>query len=246
MQVIDAHIHIAERNWRFGADLTFGWDDLGQAFSDEELIRAQIMPIVGITDDSLAINQEFFYTLNQKPYKDRVWAFYWPNPNEVDFDFASRSDVSGIKCHPSIHRIKVDQMTDVLKVTHDTGLPLLVHCGRDKTSHIDYLLNAYRENPDILFIAAHLGGLANDLILMALDKIEALSDRENLYFDTSGCMNPKIMRRAIDVIGEDHVFFGTDRPFFDLAVSQFVLHQTGLKKSAIQKVLSENILRIHK
>ncbi|MHA2069709.1 MAG: amidohydrolase family protein [Candidatus Thorarchaeota archaeon] len=246
MKSIDAHIHIAEKSWKFGADLLFDWKDLGQAFKEEKLDRAQIIPIVGSTDDSLAVNREFFNKLGQQTYKDRVWAFYWPSPNEVDFEFANRSDVAGIKYHPSISQVRIDQAPDVVNVAQDTGLPLLVHCGRNELSHSKYLLGISRINPDITFIAAHLGGMTNDLILITLDMIKNERNRDNVYLDTSGCMNPLIMRKAIDVMGDDRILFGTDLPFYDYEVSRFVLDQTGIEDSALRKILYENVVKLHR
>jgi predicted TIM-barrel fold metal-dependent hydrolase len=99
--------------------------------------------------------------------------------------------------------------------------------------------------PDIVFIGAHLGGLANELILAALTRIESLPSMDNLYLETSGCMNPKILSRAIEVLGDDRILWGTDAPFFDHEISRLVLKRTGVSESSMRKILYENATKLH-
>jgi predicted TIM-barrel fold metal-dependent hydrolase len=245
-RIADSHIHICAEDWRFGIDLVFTWDDLNGMFSSGKIDRASVMPMLSNTDDSLDVNKTFFENLMKCPDRDRVWAYYWPHPAEVDSEFASEKPVAGIKYHPSISQIRIDNAPDVIRVARDNGLPLLVHCGRNVMSRIEPLLTARRREPSITFIAAHLGGLANELILAALDRIGSLANLDNLYLETSGCMNPRILRRAVDVMGADRILWGTDTPFFDHDVSRIVLERTGLEKGEIRKILYDNAIQVHR
>ena len=244
--VADAHMHICMEDWRFGIDLVFTWDDLQNQFDDGKIERAIVMPMMSNTDDSLSVNKEFFVNLGKQKHKDKIWGYYWPHPNEVDLDLSAQGNVSGIKFHPSISQTTIDTAPKVLKAARDNGIPLLVHAGRNQMSRIDYLLTARRMEPDIVFIGAHLGGLANELILAALTRIESLPSMDNLYLETSGCMNPKILRRAIDVLGDDRILWGTDAPFFDYKISRLVLKRTGVPESSMRKILYENATKLHK
>ena len=244
--VADAHMHICVEDWRFGIDLVFTWDDLHNQFEERKIDRAIVMPMLSNTDDSLVVNKDFFDKLGKHKHRDKVWGYYWPHPHEVDLDLASSDDVSGVKFHPSISQTTIDTAPAVLKAARDNGIPLLVHSGRNQMSRIDYLLTARRMEPDITFIGAHLGGLANELILAALARIEALPSMDNLYLETSGCMNPKIMKRAIDVLGDDRILWGTDTPFFDHEISRLVLVRTGISEKSIRKILYENAVKLHK
>ncbi|MDF1539530.1 MAG: TatD family hydrolase, partial [Candidatus Thorarchaeota archaeon] len=198
------------------------------------------------SDDSSKVNHAFFDALQKQENKEKIWGYYWPHAKEVDFDLAGSDFVAGIKYHPSISQTRIDNAPDVLKAAREYGKPLLIHSGRNQMSRIEYLLTARRMEPDITYIAAHLGGLANELILAALDRIDSLPSIENLYLDTSGCMNPKIMRRAIDIMGEDQILWGTDLPFFNHEVSRFVLSRTGINDSVMKKILYDNVVKIHK
>jgi predicted TIM-barrel fold metal-dependent hydrolase len=243
--VADAHIHIVEDDRRFGADLVFTWQDLHTMFVEKRIERANVVPMLNNADDSRVVNKQFLEKLSRQEHKNRMWAFYWPHPHEVDDDIAGRADVAGIKYHPSISQVQIDHAPDVVRIARNKGLPLLVHCGRHAISGFEYVLNAYRAQPDVKFIAAHMGGMANELILQALSLISGMSSRENLYLDTSGCMNPKILRRGIEVMGEDRVLYGTDLPFFDTEVSNFVLSRVGLGQKALRKVYHDNIMKLH-
>ena len=245
-RVADAHMHICNEDWRFGIDLVFTWEDLNRLFSSEKLDRALVMPMINNTDDSAAVNAEFFEALAKSPHSKKIWGYYWPHPKEVDFEFVSTWPVAGVKFHPSISQTKIDSAPDVLRVARNNGLPLLVHCGRNAMSRIQYLLTARRMEPDVTFIAAHLGGLANELILAALDQIDSLESLDNLYLDTSGCMNPKILKRAIETVGVERILWGTDTPFFDHDVSRIVLERTDLNESDVQRILFDNVADIHK
>lgn len=244
-RVADAHLHICEEDWRFGIDLVFTWNDLQNLFAKDTIANAVVLPMMSNTDNSMDVNRGFFKKLQSQQYKDRMWAYYWPHPHEVDFEFAARADVSGVKYHPSISQVRIDNAPDVIRAARDNGLPLLVHCGRNQMSRIQYVLTAHRMEPDVVFVGAHLGGLANELILAALDRIDSMPARDNLYLDTSGCMNPKIMRRAIEVMGEDRILWGTDLPFFNHRVSRFVLEQTELDSKAMRKILYDNVVKMH-
>ncbi len=244
-RVADAHIHICEEDWRFGIDLVFTWNDLQELFAEGIIANAVVLPMMSNTDNSLDVNKEFFKKLQGQQYRDKIWAYYWPHPHEVDFQFAAGEHISGVKYHPSISQVRIDNAPDVIRAARDNGLPLLVHCGRNQMSRIQYVLTAHRMEPDVVFVGAHLGGLANELILAALDQIDSMSRRDNLYLDTSGCMNPKIMRRAVEVMGEDRILWGTDLPFFNHKVSRFVLEQTGLDSEAMRKILYDNVAKLH-
>jgi len=243
--VADAHIHICKDDWRFGIDLVFTWDDLGQLFSTKKLEHAIVLPMISNTDDSLEVNKEFFTEATNFEFRNKIWPYYWPHPDAVDAQFAQENNIAGVKYHPSISQRKIDNAPDVIKLAQECNVPLLVHCGRNQMSRINFLLTAARKEPDVTYIAAHLGGLANELILDALNQIDNYEGLDNLYLDTSGCMNPKILSRAIEVMGPDRILWGTDLPFFDFEITRFVLERTGIEASAMNKILYENVVSIH-
>jgi len=243
--IADAHIHICKDDWRFGIDLVFTWDDLRDLFTCKKLERAVVMPMISNTDNSLEVNKEFFAEAASFEFRNNIWPYYWPHPNEVDTQFTKEIQLSGVKFHPSISQRTIDNAPAVIRLAQDNGVPLLVHCGRNQMSRINYLLTAARKDQDVIFIAAHLGGLANELVLAALTQISNYKRIDNLYLDTSGCMNPKILNRAIEVMSPDRILWGTDLPFFDFEITKFILERTGIPKQAMRKIMYENVVSIH-
>jgi predicted TIM-barrel fold metal-dependent hydrolase len=244
--IADAHLHICKADMGFGVELTFTWKDLFDLFMNTRLERAAVIPMNTNTGSSIETNEQFFKEVVEFELRDKIWPYYWPHPTEVDFEFVERNEISGIKFHPSISQTTIDNAHDVLKIAHDKGVPLLVHCGRNEMSRMSYLLAAAKKEPDITYIGAHVGGLANDLILAALRLIDEGPRNDNLYLDTSGCMNPKILHRAIDVMGSDRILWGTDLPFFDFEITKLVLDRTGIDSKAKRKILFDNAMSIHK
>jgi hypothetical protein len=243
--IADAHIHICKDDWRFGADLVFTWNDLESRFKNHELSRAVVLPMISNVDDSTTANEIFFKESETFPFRDKIWAYYWPHPHEIAPKMFEENRVDGIKFHPSISQTRIDNASQVIKMASVRNLPLLVHCGRNQISRIDYLITASRIEPDVIYIGAHLGGLANELILAALTQLENNPHSDNIYLDTSGCMNPRILRHAIDVMGADRILWGTDSPFFDSEVSRFVLQRTGIQGKELRKIQYENVIKLH-
>lgn len=244
-QVADAHIHICEEDWRFGANLIFTWNDLESRFKNKELSRAIVLPMISNSDDSVKLNDAFFKESEKFPYRDRIWTYYWPHPKEVNPKMLVDYKVDGIKYHPSISQVRIDNASEILKIAASNNLPLLVHCGRNQISRIEYLITAARVEPDTTYIAAHLGGLANELILMAITQLQDSPQSDSIYLETSGCMNPKILRHAVDTLGADRILWGTDTPFFDPEVSKFVLRRAELQEKELRMILFDNVVKLH-
>lgn len=253
MKIYDGHIHIIEDTTLFGRDMTFTWKDL-EAYMGK-VDRVQLMTAMENDWDSVAINRKFFERLERFPFRDRVWAVYWPHANEVDNTFLVDYDVASIKYHPSVSQLEVDKATDVLDLCEDSGLPLIVHCGRNIKSRIEFCINAYKER-DITLIAAHLGGVSPPLVSRALQLLEKEkregTNFDNFYLDTSSIDVSRLIARAINVMGSKNIIFGTDAPFHELDTLRYSLQQVWEREDVditsqdMRNVLYQNLDRIHR
>lgn len=248
MKIHDGHVHIIEDAELFGRDMTFTWEELVQHLG--KVSRVQLMPAMEKNDNSRIVNSVFFKTLQRFYLKDRVWAFYWPHPHQTTDYFIKNHTVSGIKYHPSVSQLKVHQAKAVLDLCEDYSLPLLVHCGRNAMSRIEFCLQAYRER-NITLIAAHLGGVSPPLISRALQLLERTSDLDNFYLDTSSVDVARLIARAINVIGPKHIIFGTDIPFHEYPVLRYSTQQVwerddvDVSSEDMRDILYRNLERIH-
>lgn len=136
-------------------------------------------------------------------------------------DFAAELDrctalgLSGVKLHPDIQRVDIDdRRLFELYSAIEGRLPLYLHMGDDRPqyqySSPDKLAHILDEFPRLTVVAAHLGGYK------AWDAaVPLLEHRENVYFDTSSALWAMSTERANEIIshlGTERVMFGTDYP----------------------------------
>lgn len=252
MRVHDGHVHIIPDRKLFGRDMTFTWRDFTNHM--RKVMRVQLMTAMENDWDSVETNTKFFDSLKNHSLKNRVWAFYWPHANEVEPDFLKRYDVAGIKYHPSVSQLEIHRATAVLDLCEDSGLPLLVHCGRNVMSRIEHCIRAYRER-NITIIAAHLGGVSPPLVSRALmileEELKKNSDLENFYLDTASIDVARLIARAINVIGPRNIIFGTDTPFHEIEVLRHTIQQVwerddvNITSEDIRNIMYGNLDRIH-
>ncbi|MFW9833867.1 MAG: amidohydrolase family protein [Candidatus Thorarchaeota archaeon] len=248
MKTIDSHLHIIEDENLFGRDMTFTWEDL-EAYLGV-VARVQLMPAMENDYDSRQVNHDFFTKLKGFRLNKQVWGFYWPHPHEVDPDIIKEYDVAGIKYHPSVSQLEIDKATAVLDLAEDTGLPLVVHCGRNIKSRIEYCIEAYKKK-NITLIAAHLGGVSPPLISRALQILENMNDFDHFYLDTSSIDVSRLIARAINVVGSERILFGTDTPFHEYHVLKYAMQQVWerddvkISSQDMKNIMYANVERIH-
>jgi len=243
--IIDGHAHIISSFSNSDImDIKFDWEDLERWLSSETNSKCVIIPRVTQFCDSVDLNVEFFDALNRFPKKDRVFPFLWVHPHQLGEDHFKKFVFSGFKFHPSISQMTIDQNEELLHLCEKYGKPILIHCGRDEKSRIDYVLKVNERYPNLKFICAHLGGMATDLVIRAYDKLSRSPYLENILLDTSGCFHPELIEKAVQLLGNDKIIFGTDRPFHSYKMSLYAVNCCDLDRETRRKILSGNILRV--
>ena len=93
--------------------------------------------------------------------------------------------------------------------------------------------NTFARTPDVKYVFSHAGGTVPFLAgrFAILDRMDVIPGAEarataaetfrHLYWDTAASWGDPVLRMLRDVVGIDHVVFGTDYPYLprDLAVS---------------------------
>jgi len=235
--IVDAHTHITVKYLRFG------WKELEQWLSDKEN-KCVIMPIIQPSDDSVAINAKFFNTIKDFSRKKQVFPFLWIHPHQLVEQHFRKFSFTGFKFHPSISQSLITENRRVLDMCVKYNKPILTHCGRNAKSRMDYVLEVNEEYYDMPFICAHMGGMATDLIIRALNVLEWTRHKDNIFLDTAGCYHPELIKKAVRVLGSDKVIFGTDRPFHSYKVSRFAIDCCNFNKEVKRKILFSNALKL--
>lgn len=243
--IVDGHTHIIPGSVDTSVvDIKFDWKDLADWLSSEPSSRCVVMPKIDQFCDSVVANIDFLERLKTFPERSRVFPFLWIHPKQMIEEYFTRFDFCGFKFHPSISQTTVAEKEDILAWCEKHGKPLLVHCGRGEKSRIDYVLRVNEYYPKLRFICAHMGGLATDLIVQAYEKMSRSRHLENIYLDTSGCFHPKLIEKAVQLLGNDKIIFGTDRPFHSYEMSLYAVNCCNFNNEVKEKVLSSNLLSV--
>lgn len=241
--IVDGHTHIIPSlDSTALTAIKFDWSDLEQWLSSEPNSRCVIIPKIDQFSDSVSLNIEFFERVMTFRQRRRVFPFLWVHPQQLVEEHFSKFNFSGVKFHPSISQMTLTENEDMLNWCEKYEKPLLIHCGRDEKSRIDYVLKVNEDYPRLKFICAHMGGLATDLVVRAYERISHSRYLDNIYLDTSGCFYPKLIEKAVELLGNDKILFGTDRPFHSYEMSLYAVNSCGLGIEDKEKILSHNVL----
>ena len=239
--IIDVHTHISSSLSNTNeVNVKFDWNDLNFWLSSEPESRCVVIPTITQFCDSVLVNIKFFKALKAFSKKDRVLPFMWIHPNQLEAHHFKEFTFSGFKFHPSISQSTIDNNEKILELCETYRKPILIHCGRNEKSRIDYVLNINEHYPNLNFICAHLGGLATDLIIRAFQKIKDANYLDNIFLDTSGCFYPELVKKAVKILGSSKIIFGTDRPYHDYEVSLYTIRRCNFDKETEEDILFRN------
>ncbi len=152
----------------------------------------------------------------------------------------------GIKLHPDFQKFDIDteKSIAICKKAAALKLPILFHIGdrnRDGSSPTR-LREVMRRVPDLICIAAHMGGYAHwD------EAYEILPVSDNLYFDTSSALDFITKEQSLRIIekhGLSKFMFGTDFPLWKTEDEYQRILNLGLTETENKAVFSENFRKL--
>lgn len=173
--------------------------------------------------------------------------------------------IPGVKLHPVFQGIHFDDIRclRIIECACENNLVILTHAGFDASfPGADFasparIRNAYDQvRPDKL-VLAHMGGW-NDW-----NSAEKLLADCDVYLDTAFTLSPmrsdadgavstehytpmskEQFLRMVRVFGADHILFGSDSPWADIAESLQLVRESGLGMSELNAVLGGNAARL--
>ena len=177
--------------------------------------------------------------------------------------------LKGLKIYPRAQKVTLDQQSirpvlaraaelGVPVLTHSTPLPIAYSGYHSQYASIDntadnlarlFFSGVLSDIPELKVIGAHLGGgmvFYKDFLLEVNPDWAQYFD--NIYYDLSGYpFSEKMIKAAIDMVGEDHLLFGSDYPLVGTeVVGQLIskIQRFDLRKEVKDKILGGNVARL--
>lgn len=184
---------------------------------------------------------------------DGIIAFGSIHPDSDDWRYElermKELGLKGIKFHPDYQNFYVDEagMFPKYEFALELGFIIVFHAGVDiglpKPYHCtpDRLLKIAKAFPGGKIIAAHMGGY------LYWDEVEKHLVGEDIYFDTSYCLDwigDERARRIIGLHGYEKILFATDSPWTDQAGEIEKIRRLGLGGREEQAILWGNAAKL--
>ncbi len=165
---------------------------------------------------------------------------------EAEIDRVEKLGLSGVKIHPDIQGIDIDdpKMLRLYEIV-EGRLPIYFHIGDDRPqyrfSEPKKLRRVLDMFPKLEVVAAHLGGYK-----ASEEALEYLAGHERVWYDTSSALwylSPERASEIIRALGYDRVMFGTDYPVKNTATELELFARLAVPEEYRQDILYNNAVR---
>ena len=161
-----------------------------------------------------------------------------------EVNWAVKNGFKGVKLHPDFQKFNIDDPAAYpIYEAAEGRMPILFHAGDDRYdfSHPTRLLRIVERFPNLVVIAAHLGGYH------CWDDASVYFGHPRVFIDTSSALPFMESERAASIIhahGVDRVFFGTDSPMWNHVDEWARFNALGLSKEERQQILWDNAAKL--
>ena len=237
--IVDAHAHSDRKlSWQHTPEqllammqecgivrsvLTSYWDLPAEADS-EAIVRFE---------NTLKHHKEFIGFLRLNP-KD-------PRAETLLERMANEKLIFGLKLNPMTCAVSPDS-SDTLKfvaAAAELGFPVLFHTGDDPLSNPLQIERVARSCPEATIVLGHMGGF-----FYVEEAIRVAERNRNVYLETSVMPYPSLIRNAVQSLGAERVFFGSDAPGVHSRIEIQKILSSGLSPADQTCVLTTSFLRI--
>ena len=242
--VCDVHVHVGD--YFSGINLSFPLEKLAKIMDKYRIESALVFSSVTNSEKEtrriikvLKNNPKIYALMRTDPenYKLREYL------KSFERQLQTNDRIVGLKINPSTekHRITDATYKEALEILNDNGAVLLLHCGRwVEMSGWHYGVEIAKQYPKIKVILAHMGGTHPDLSFPAIEASKKLS---NIYMDTSQTRQIIVIKRGVETLGAERIFFGSDMPWGDYLQNLIGILQVELDEHQLNNILKENFYR---
>jgi hypothetical protein len=239
--IIDAHSH---------CDIKFGWkhlpEDIIEMMKTTGIDKAVITTYGDFPGEEPAALERLYQNLKKYPYQFiggfiRINPWYGEKAVELLVNAVKEHSIKGLKIHPVSAVIWPNHplTLSLLKKAAELNVPAYIHSGDDPMSLPLHIERAAKECPETIILMGHFGGFHyyNDAIKVA-------KKYRNVLLETSGMPFPKVIRKAIDILGPERIVFGSDMPGLHPAVELAKIKAAELTGEEEELILCKNIAGI--
>lgn len=246
---------------------------LMHSMEENGIDRAVLLPVATAAKQQESINRTAIQ-INERWQETGILSFGGIHPDNDDYkEILSRlvrAGIRGIKLHPVFTEVALDdpRYLRIIDRANELGLIVLTHAGWDVSFpgrdyaapfRIHRMLHQLKPQKMVL---AHMGGWG------CWEETEELLAEYPVYLDTAFTLTrPQYIDlpcpgwhspwrddqlqldqdrflRLVRIFGEDHILFGSDSPWSDQGDSVRLLRESGLKETALPKILFGNAARL--
>jgi predicted TIM-barrel fold metal-dependent hydrolase len=239
--IVDSHAHVDEVP-------ALGWLDpasvLIELMDEAGVDRAVVMTYT----EAPAVNPNALEYLAQQiaQYPDRLIGYVRVHPwypQALDLvDRAFREfGMRGVKLHPvgNLSHPAAEVTLRVIRRAAEHHAPVLFHCGDEPLTTPLQIALAAETVPEASIILGHMGGYFH-----VEEAIEVAARVPNLYLETSAMPYPRMIRRALDVVGAHRVLFASDGPGCLPSLEVHKVRLAELTPAEEERVFAANILEL--
>ncbi len=204
-----------------------------------------VSALSAIWGDPAAGNQETADAVRRFPA--RLHGYVVANPHygretlEMLDAYRSTSRMRMIKIHPTVHQCAVDASAyrPVWEFAQAHEAIVLSHTfGGDPLCRPGLFLDLARAYPRVRILLGHMGATHAGLD----EALAVAASTENTYLDIASSFSPfGSIERAVRTVGAARVLFGSDVPFFDLAVSVGRIAHARISDAEKEQILGTNM-----
>jgi predicted TIM-barrel fold metal-dependent hydrolase len=239
--ILDAHMHVDDipaLGWKMEASLCV------QRMDEAGIDRGVVMTIV----DAPEVNPEAIELVAEAcaAHPDRLWAYARIHPWYGDeavalLERAFTLGFRGLKLHPvsTIAHPSGEDTLRLIRIAAAHRAPTLFHCGDEPLATPLAVAAAAEACPEATIVLGHMGGYFH-----VDEAIEAAERFGNLVLETSAMPYPAKVREAVERVGPERVWYGSDGPVCSPRIEVAKVRLAGLEADAERLVLGENALRV--
>lgn len=238
--ISDAHIH-------FGLDSLVG-ENIDENRLEKMLAKYNIEKALVFSFD-IEVDKTNEKIIKLSKSKKEVYGLIRVTPTLVrkyanTLDKILSDKIVGVKFHPSMDKTRVTSnvFRQIFEILNERNAIALIHAGRwQEMSSYKFPIEIAKRYNNVKVIMAHMGG--NEIPNTKSAIIEG-KDIPNLYFETSNCRIPALLKLAVKELGRDKILFGSDAPLGSLGANIHTVIDADFPENVRDAILHSNLIRL--